>query len=283
MKNAKNGNLFSKPVLFSGRDFKPEDTIVDVRGRKIGGGYFGVIGGPCAIESEAQLMEIAERVNAFGASFLRGGAFKPRTSPHAFRGLELEGLEILKKAREFSGLPIVTELMSSEHLEVFAEHVDIIQIGSRNMQNFTLLQQVGRLKKPVLLKRGLAATIDEFLMAAEHIMLNGSHNVILCERGIRTFETATRNTLDLSAVPVIKARSHLPVIIDPSHATGYAHLVEPMAMAAVAAGCDGLIIEVHNDPNSALCDGEQSITPHVFERLMQRVNCIRTVITGEAA
>jgi len=272
-----------EPYTLAGRTFQPSDTVIEVFGGKIGGGNFSVIAGPCAVESEAQVLEIAKCVKASGANFLRGGAFKPRTSPHAFRGLGLEGLEILKETKRITGLPIVTELMSPEHLEIFAECVDVIQIGSRNMQNFSLLHQVGRLNKPVLLKRGLSATIEELLMVAEHIMVHGNQQVILCERGIRTFENATRNTLDLSAVPVIKSKSHLPVIIDPSHATGYWQYVEPMTLAAVAAGCDGLIIEVHNNPNAALCDGAQSITPQVFEGLMQQVTRIRNVITSEAA
>jgi 3-deoxy-7-phosphoheptulonate synthase len=230
------------------------------------------------VESEEQILSIARNVKMSGAGFLRGGAFKPRTSPYAFKGLGLDGLELLKIAREKTGLPIVTEIMSPEYLDAFAEDVDVIQIGARNMQNFTLLSQVGALGKPVLLKRGLSSTIDELLMAAEYVMAGGSQQVILCERGIRTFETATRNTLDLSAVPVLHGRSHLPVIIDPSHATGYWHLVEPMALAAVAAGADGLIIEVHNHPEAALCDGAQSVTPQVFHRIMEKARKIREII-----
>ena len=216
-------------------------------------------------------MEVAKRVKKAGANFLRGGAFKPRTSPYSFQGLELEGLKLLKIAKEETGLPIVTELMSTDYLDTFVEEVDMIQIGARNMQNFDLLKQVGRTKKPVLLKRGLSSTIEEWLMSAEYIMAGGNDNVILCERGIRTFETITRNTLDLQAVPVIKKLSHLPIIIDPSHAGGYAYLVEPMAKAAVMSGADGLMIEVHNDPENALSDGQQSLTPDAFDKLMSKV------------
>jgi 3-deoxy-7-phosphoheptulonate synthase len=264
----------------AGRKFHPADSMFTVEGRKIGGGEFSVIAGPCSVESEEQILSIAKDVKASGAGFLRGGAFKPRTSPYAFKGLGMYGLELLKIARQKTGLPIVTEIMSSEYLDTFAEEVDIIQIGARNMQNFVLLQQVGELKKPVLLKRGLSSTIEELLMAAEYIMAAGSDQVILCERGIRTFETSTRNTLDLSAIPVLKAKTHLPVFIDPSHATGYWYLVEPMTLAATAAGCDGLIIEVHNNPEAALCDGAQSITPQVFHRLMGKVRQIREIVTA---
>ncbi|MDR3120090.1 MAG: 3-deoxy-7-phosphoheptulonate synthase [Clostridiales bacterium] len=262
----------------AGRKFHPTDSIFEIAGRRIGGDAFCVIAGPCSVESEEQILTIARNVKSSGADFLRGGAFKPRTSPYAFKGLGVDGLELLKIARQKTGLPIVTELMSAEHLDTFAENVDVIQIGARNMQNFTLLREVGELKKPVLLKRGLSSTIDELLMSAEYVMAGGSDQVILCERGIRTFETATRNTLDLSAVPVLKAKSHLPVIVDPSHATGYWHLVEPMSLAAVAAGADGLIIEVHNNPEAALCDGAQSITPQVFHRLMGKARKIREVV-----
>ncbi|MDR1616139.1 MAG: 3-deoxy-7-phosphoheptulonate synthase [Syntrophomonadaceae bacterium] len=262
----------------AGRKFHPADTIVEVDGRKIGGGNFAVIAGPCSVESEDQILTIARDVKASGAVFMRGGAFKPRTSPYAFNGLGLDGLELLKIARQKTGLPVVTEIMSPEYLDVFAQDVDIIQIGARNMQNFSLLRQVGELGKPVLLKRGLSATIEELLMAAEYLLVSGSAQIILCERGIRTFETSTRNTLDLSAIPVLKAKTHLPVMIDPSHATGYWHLVEPMALAAVAAGCDGLIIEVHNRPEAALCDGAQSITPQIFQRLMVKIQKVRDVL-----
>lgn len=267
-----------EPYKLAGRKFHPQDSILDICGRKIGGGEFSVIAGPCSVESEEQILSVAMSVKSSGADFLRGGAFKPRTSPYAFKGLGLDGLELLELARRKTGLPIVTEIMSAEYLDVFAEKVDIIQIGARNVQNFTLLRQVGELKKPVLLKRGPSTTVEEFLMAAEHIMAGGATDVILCERGIRTFETATRNTLDLSAVPVLHQKSHLPVVIDPSHATGYWHLVEPMALGAVACGADGLIIEVHNDPAKALCDGAQSVTPQVFHRIMQKVRKIHEVV-----
>jgi 3-deoxy-7-phosphoheptulonate synthase len=262
----------------AGRKFHPEDSVFDICGRKIGGGHFAVIAGPCSVESEEQILSVARDVKAAGAQFLRGGAFKPRTSPYAFTGLGLDGLELLKLARDKTGLPVVTEIMSAEHLAEFEADADVIQIGARNMQNFTLLRQVGALKKPVLLKRGLSSTLDELLLAAEHVMAGGAREIILCERGIRTFETATRNTLDLSAVPVLKQRTHLPVIIDPSHATGYWNLVEPMALAAAACGADGLIIEVHNHPEAALCDGAQSVTPQVFRRIMTRVNKVREAV-----
>jgi len=268
----------SEPYKLAARSFHPADSVIDVSGRKIGGGGLAVIAGPCSVESEEQILSVARDVKKAGAQFLRGGAFKPRTSPYAFSGLGLDGLELLRLARSKTGLPIVTEIMSEEYLEEFAEHVDVIQIGARNMQNFTLLRAVGRLRKPVLLKRGMSSTIEELLAAAEHVMAGGSREVILCERGIRTFETALRNTLDLSAVPVLKAKSHLPVIVDPSHATGKWEFVEPMALAAVAAGADGLIIEVHNNPQAALCDGAQSITPQVFARLMAKVARVKEAI-----
>jgi 3-deoxy-7-phosphoheptulonate synthase len=267
-----------EPYKLSGRNFHPDDTVINVGGRKVGGGNFAVASGPCSVESEEQILSIARDVAASGASFLRGGAFKPRTSPYAFDGLGLDGLELLKIASQKTGLPIVTELLSAEHLDVFEKDVDIIQIGARNMQNFRLLRQVGELKKPVLLKRGISSTIDELLMAAEYLMVGGSPEVMLCERGIRTFETATRNTLDISAVPVLKRKTHLPVIIDPSHAAGYWYLVESLALAGVAAGADGLIIEVHNMPQHALCDGQQSITPEVFHSLMKKIQAVRTAI-----
>ncbi|GHU87851.1 3-deoxy-7-phosphoheptulonate synthase [Clostridia bacterium] len=269
----------SEPYKLAGRKFHPESTVVDVRGRKIGGGNFSVIAGPCSVESEEQILSIARDVSLSGAGFLRGGAFKPRSSPYAFQGLGLDGLELLKIARAKTGLPIVTEIMSQEFAEAFADDVDIIQIGARNMQNFPLLREVGQLGKPVLLKRGASCTIDELLMAAEYVLVAGKAQVILCERGIRTFETATRNTIDLSAIPVLQSKSHLPVISDPSHGTGYWHLVEPMALASVAAGADGLIIEVHNRPDKALCDGQQSLTPSGFDKLMRKVNALRDVVT----
>lgn len=267
-----------EPYKLAGRKFHPHDTVVDVNGNKIGGGNFSVIAGPCSVESEEQILSVARDIKNSGAKFLRGGAFKPRTSPYAFQGLGLDGLALLKIARQKTGLPIVSEIMSSEYLQAFADDVDVIQIGARNMQNFPLLKQVGELKKPVLLKRGLSSTIEELLMAAEYVMVGGSSQVILCERGIRTFETATRNTLDLSAVPVLHQKTHLPVVVDPSHATGYWHLVEPMALAATAAGADGLIIEVHNMPQCALCDGAQSLTPELFHNLMKKINAIRAAI-----
>lgn len=263
-----------EPYKKANRLFKPEDTIVKVENSIVGGGHLGIIAGPCSVESEEQIVEVAKRVKKAGANFLRGGAFKPRTSPYSFQGLELEGLKLLKIAKEETGLPIVTELMSTDYLDTFVEEVDMIQIGARNMQNFDLLKQVGRTKKPVLLKRGLSSTIEEWLMSAEYIMAGGNENVILCERGIRTFETITRNTLDLQAVPVIKKLSHLPIIIDPSHAGGYAYLVEPMAKAAIMAGADGLMIEVHNDPENALSDGQQSLTPDAFDKLMSKVKIL---------
>jgi len=269
-----------EPYKLASVRFHPEPTVVGCAGRAVGGGNFAVIAGPCSVESEEQILTIAEDVKRSGASFLRGGAFKPRSSPYVFHGLELDGLELLTAAREKTGLPIVTELMSAEHLDIFAEKIDVIQIGARNMQNFSLLREVGMLKKPVLLKRGLSSTVEELLMAAEHLMAAGTRDVMLCERGIRTFETATRNTLDLSAVPVLKEKSHLPVIVDPSHGTGRWNLVPSMALAAVAAGADGVIIEVHNDPEGALCDGAQSITPEVFGDLMGKISRVRAALAA---
>ena len=261
----------TEPYKKANRLFHPADTIVDVNGSKVGGKYLGIMAGPCSVESEKQIVEVAKAVKASGANFLRGGAFKPRTSPYSFQGLELEGLELLKIAKQETGLPIVTELMGVEYLDRFVEDVDVIQIGARNMQNFDLLKEVGKTKTPILLKRGMSSTIEEWLMSAEYIMAGGNENVILCERGIRTFETATRNTLDLSAVPVIKEKSHLPIIIDPSHATGKRDLVEPLAKAAIAVGADGLMIEVHNNPAKALCDVKQSIKPETFDDIMKTV------------
>ena len=261
----------TEPYKKANRLFHPADTIVDVNGSKVGGKYLGIMAGPCSVESEEQVVAIAKAVKASGANFLRGGAFKPRTSPYSFQGLELEGLELLKIAKQETGLPIVTELMGVEYLDRFVEDVDVIQIGARNMQNFDLLKEVGKTQTPILLKRGMSSTIEEWLMSAEYIMAGGNENVILCERGIRTFETATRNTLDLSAVPVIKEKSHLPIIIDPSHATGKRDLVEPLAKAAIAVGADGLMIEVHNNPAKALCDGKQSIKPETFDDIMKTV------------
>lgn len=263
-----------EPFKKANRLFKPQDTVVSVGNSIIGGGRLGVIAGPCSVESEEQIVEVARRVKKAGANFLRGGAFKPRTSPYSFQGLELEGLKLLKTAKQETGLPIVTEIMSTDYIDNFIEDVDVIQIGARNMQNFDLLKQVGKTRKPVLLKRGLSATIEEWLMSAEYIMAGGNEQVILCERGIRTFETITRNTLDLQAVPVIKKLSHLPIIIDPSHAGGYSYMVEPMAKCAVIAGADGIMIEVHNDPENALSDGQQSLTPDQFEQLMKKVKVV---------
>jgi phospho-2-dehydro-3-deoxyheptonate aldolase len=266
-----------EPFKKANRIFKPDDTVVNVQGSIVGGGRLGIMAGPCSVESEEQIVEIAKRVKAAGANFLRGGAFKPRTSPYSFQGLELEGLKLLKTAKQETGLPIVTELMSTDYLDAFVEEVDMIQIGTRNAQNFDLLKQVGKTKIPVLLKRGMASTIEEWLMSAEYIMAGGNENVILCERGIRTYETITRNTLDLQAIPVIKRLSHLPIIVDPSHAGGYAYLVEPMAKAAITAGADGLMIEVHNDPENALSDGQQSLTPDQFDALMAKVKAVAKI------
>lgn len=266
-----------EPFKKANRIFKPENTVVDVEGSVVGGNRLGIMAGPCSVESEEQIIEIAKRVKAAGANFLRGGAFKPRTSPYSFQGLELDGLKLLKTAKQETGLPIVTELMSTNYIDTFVEEVDVIQIGARNMQNFDLLKQIGKTNKPILLKRGLSATIEEWLMSAEYIMAGGNENVILCERGIRTFETITRNTLDLQAVPVIKKLSHLPIIVDPSHAGGYAYLVEPMAKAAIMSGADGLMIEVHNDPENALSDGQQSLTPDQFDKLMDKVKAVAKI------
>lgn len=259
-----------EPYKKANRKFHPEDTVVDVNGVKIGGGDFQVIAGPCSVETPEQICLVAREVKKSGAALLRGGAFKPRTSPYSFQGLHGEGIKLLLEAKKQTGLPIVTEIMNYDDIDLF-EDVDVIQVGARNMQNFELLKQLGKLNKPILLKRGLANTIEEWLMSAEYIMAGGNENVILCERGIRTFETKTRNTLDLSAVPMIKKLSHLPIIIDPSHATGLPWMVEPMTLAAIAAGADGVMIEVHNDPPKALCDGAQSLRPDQFDALMQKV------------
>ena len=264
----------SEPFKQANRKFHPADTVIQVGDVKIGGGHFAMMAGPCSVESEDQIIAVAKAVQASGANILRGGAFKPRTSPYAFQGMKGEGIQLLLKARAETGLPIVTEIMNISTLDLF-EDVDIIQVGARNMQNFDLLKELGKTNKPILLKRGLANTLQELLMSAEYIMSEGNENVMLCERGIRTFETYTRNTLDLSAVSVLHELSHLPVIVDPSHATGKAKLVPPMAVAATAAGTDGLIIEVHNDPAHALCDGAQSLTPSQFDELSKRVTKIR--------
>lgn len=265
------------PFKSANRKFHPDDTVVSVGDVKIGGGHFAVMAGPCSVESPEQIAEVASRVKAAGASVLRGGAFKPRTSPYDFQGLKAEGIELLLHAKRETGLPIVTEIMNAAHLPLF-EDVDIIQVGARNMQNFELLRELGRQKKPVLLKRGLANTIKELLMSAEYIMAGGNEQIILCERGVRTFETYTRNTLDLSAVTVLHELTHLPVIVDPSHATGVSRYVKPMAMAAAAAGADGLMIEVHPNPSAALCDGAQSLTPDDFEALMRAVAAVREAV-----
>ncbi len=267
-----------EPFKQANRVFRGEDTVIEVGDIRIGGGNFTIMAGPCSVESRDQITEVAKAVNASGAQILRGGAYKPRTSPYAFQGMELEGLELLKEARKETGMPIVTELMAPSLVEKFDRDVDIIQIGARNMQNFDLLKAVGKTKKPVLLKRGMSATIEEWLMAAEYIMAEGNPNVILCERGIRTYEKFTRNTLDLSAVLAVKKLSHLPVIVDPSHATGKRWMVKDLALAAAAVGADGLMIEVHNDPENALCDGAQSLTPEQFEDTLKGVKQILNVV-----
>ena len=269
-----------EPFKKANRMFHPEPTVIDVNGQKIGGKKLAIMAGPCSVENEKQITLIAEEVKKSGANFLRGGAFKPRTSPYSFQGLGKEGIDLLIQARKITGLPIVTEIMDLSDLDCFAD-VDVVQVGARNMQNFDLLRAVGRLNVPVLLKRGLSATIDEWLMSAEYIMSEGNQNVILCERGIRTFEKATRNTLDLSAVTVVKRRSHLPVIVDPSHATGHRWMVEDMAMAAIAAGADGIMCEVHNDPEHAWCDGAESITPETFDHLMGRLRQLAPIVGRE--
>ncbi len=268
----------SEPFKQANRKFHPDDSVIDIGGGvKIGGGSFNIIAGPCSVESESQVCEIANSVKASGATMLRGGAFKPRTSPYDFQGLKAEGIELLLEAKKITGMPIVTEIMNANHLPLF-EHVDVIQVGARNMQNFELLKELGKTKKPILLKRGLANTMKELLMSAEYIMAGGNENIILCERGIRTFETYTRNTLDLSAVPMLKELSHLPVVVDPSHATGMSKLVKPMALAAAAAGADGLMIEVHNDPAHALCDGAQSLTPAQFDDVVKSVFAMKKAL-----
>ena len=267
----------SEPFKQANRKFHPKDTIIEVGNARIGGGYFAMIAGPCSVESEEQIIAVASAVKESGATILRGGAFKPRTSPYAFQGMKDEGIRLLLEAKKATGLPIVTEIMNISTLDLFAD-VDIIQVGARNMQNFDLLKELGKTDKPILLKRGLANTLQELLMSAEYIMSEGNSKVILCERGIRTFETATRNTLDLSAVPVLHSLTHLPVVVDPSHATGKADLVAPMAFAATAAGADGIMVEVHNNPSCALCDGAQSITPPQFDEISRKVRRIREVI-----
>lgn len=267
----------SEPYKKANRKFFPDDTVVDVAGVKIGKGNFAMIAGPCSVESEEQITLVAQRVKAAGANILRGGTFKPRTSPYDFQGLKADGIDLLVKAKKITGLPIVSEIMNANHLDLF-EDVDLIQVGARNMQNFELLKELGRTQKPILLKRGLANTLKELLMSAEYIMAGGNENIILCERGIRTFETYTRNTLDVSAVPSLKEMTHLPVIVDPSHACGISRMVPSMAYAATACGADGLMIEVHNDPKNALCDGAQSLTFDQFETVSEKVSRIREAI-----
>ena len=272
-----NVRRIQEPFKSANRKFHPDDTIVDIAGHKFGGDNFQIIAGPCSIESEKQNISIAQEVKKAGATLLRGGAFKPRTSPYSFQGLRGEGLELLLKAKKETGMPIVTEIMSVTHLDLFKD-VDLIQIGARNMQNFELLKEVGKTKKPVLLKRGLANTIEEWLMSAEYIMSEGSHDVILCERGIRTFEPYTRNTLDLSAIPLLHELTHLPVIVDPSHASGLSRLVKPLSLASVGAGADGLMIEVHNDPANALCDGAQSVKPDAFSDIVSSIDVMLPLV-----
>ena len=260
----------SEPYKKANRKMHPGDTVIDVCGRKIGGGHFQVIAGPCSVETRDQITQVAKDVQKSGAGLLRGGAFKPRTSPYAFQGLGAEGLKLLLEAKKATGMPIVTEIMRLEHLDLF-EDVDVIQVGARNMQNFELLKELGKLDKPILLKRGMSGTLDELLMSAEYVMAGGNEKVILCERGIRTFEKSYRNTLDISAIPMLKKKTHLPVIVDPSHAAGIRFMVEPLALAALAAGADGVMIEVHNDPERALCDGMQSLTPVMFDDVMNKI------------
>ena len=259
-----------EPYKKANRSMHPQDSVIDICGKKLGGNHFQVIAGPCSVETREQMVEVAEDVKASGAGLLRGGAFKPRTSPYSFQGLGSEGLKLLLEAKKATGLPIVTEIMSAAHLDLF-DDVDVIQVGARNMQNFELLKELGKINKPILLKRGMSSTIDELLMSAEYIMAGGNEQVILCERGIRTFETSMRNTLDISAVPMLKSKTHLPVIVDPSHAAGIRFMVEPLTMAAIAAGADGVMIEVHNNPEKALCDGMQSLTPQAFDDVMKKV------------
>ena len=267
----------TEPFKQCNRQFHPDDTVITVGNAKIGGGHFCMIAGPCSVETEEQIIEVAEKVKAAGADILRGGAFKPRTSPYDFQGLKGEGIRLLLEAKKVTGLPIVTEIMNANYLDLF-DDIDIIQVGARNMQNFDLLKELGKTNKPILLKRGLANTLKEFLMSAEYIMSEGNQNVILCERGIRTFDTYSRNTLDLTAVPALHEMSHLPVVIDPSHATGKVRYVPPMALAAVAAGADGVMVEVHNDPMHAWCDGAQSLKPEQFAELAQKMRVVREAV-----
>lgn len=280
-KNVEKVMNVQEPFKKANRLFHPDDSIFNINGREVGGKKITLIAGPCSVETEAQITSIAREVKEVGAGFLRGGAFKPRTSPYSFQGLEAEGLELLKIARKETGLPIVTEIMSTSMIDKFVDDVDVIQVGARNMQNFDLLKELGKIDKPILLKRGLSATIEELLMSAEYIMAGGNERVILCERGIRTFENYTRNTLDLSAIPAIKKLSHLPVIVDPSHAAGKSWMVDPLSKAAIAVGADGLIIEVHNDPANALCDGNQSITPESYAKLVEELKVIAAAVGRE--
>ena len=266
-----------EPYKNANRKFHPMDTVISVGDTSIGGDIFAKIAGPCSVESEEQIIAIAKGVKEAGATMLRGGAFKPRTSPYAFQGMQFEGLKLLKKAKEATGLPIISEIMSQDHIDMFVEYVDVLQVGARNMQNFELLKALGKINKPILLKRGLANTMEELLMSAEYIMSGGNQQVILCERGIRTFEPYTRNTLDISAIPVLKSKTHLPVVVDPSHSAGMSWLVQPLAKAAVAAGADGIMVEVHNNPSKALCDGNQSITIPQFGQLIEQLKPIAAV------
>ena len=267
----------SEPFKQANRKFHPNDTVVTCGNIKIGGGHFAMIAGPCSVENKEQITEVANAVKAYGADILRGGAFKPRTSPYAFQGLKEEGIKLLLEAKKATNMPIITEIMNIRSLDLF-EDVDIIQVGARNMQNFDLLQELGKTNKPILLKRGLANTLQELLMSAEYIMSQGHENIILCERGIRTYETYTRNTLDLSAIPVLHRLTHLPVVVDPSHATGHSYLVPSMAVAAAATGADGIMVEVHNNPACAMCDGAQSLTPEQFKELNEKVQKVREVL-----
>ena len=270
-----------EPYKKANRKFHPADTTVQIGDVSIGHGGFTVIAGPCSVENEEQIIQVAQDVKASGAKLLRGGAFKPRTSPYSFQGMGIQGLELLLKAKKATGLPIVTEIMSPRYCEIFENTVDLVQIGARNMQNFDLLKEVGKMSKPVLLKRGLSNTYEEWIMSAEYIMSEGNENVILCERGIRTFETYTRNTLDIAAIPALRKMTHLPIVVDPSHSGGAAWLVEPLTMAAVAAGADGIIVEVHNDPPHAKCDGKQSLTPGQFDDLMKKANALAQFLGKE--
>ena len=274
-----NVTRISEPFKSANRKFHPDDTVVDICGVKIGGGHFQMIAGPCSVESEEQICSIACDVKSAGAKLLRGGAFKPRTSPYAFQGMRDEGIRLLKAASQATGMPIVTEIMDAAHIELFVENVDVFQVGARNMQNFELLKELGKTDKPILLKRGLANTLQELLMSAEYIMAGGNSKVMLCERGIRTFEHYTRNTMDISAIALLKEKTHLPVIADPSHAAGMARMVRPLALAAVAAGADGLMIEVHNDPAHALCDGPQALRPEEFAKVVKEALAIREIMT----